>query len=286
MPHYIDLQSQDAPQLKNFMNTGTIACLPEWSTVPTGTPDELYEGLCRHGIEGLQGGDPERCRKHGLLFAGSARINLPEEALPAAEAELAAGAIGATCHVGWGMEDDSRIDDLVQAILEASASTGLPIHIETHRATIFQDMYRTVKAIQRNPEITINGDFSHWYTGLEMPYGDWEEKLTFIQPVFDRVGFIHGRIGNSSHMQLGIEGDEVHVDHFRDFWTRSMHAFRAQATPGCILPFAPEILPGTINYAREFMVNGELREESDRWQQALLYFDIAAECWSKAGNRV
>ena len=283
MRNYVNEQTQGEPKLRKFMSIGTLAELPDWSSVPRGTTDDdLYEALCGHGIEGLQGGDPELCRKHGMLYAGGARIDFPEEALPVAQRELAFGAVCATYHVGWGMEDDAHIDELAQAINEASAKTGLPMYIETHRATMFQDMYRTVKAIERNPAIMINGDFSHWYSGQEMPYGNWEGKLAFLQPVFERVGFFHGRIGNSSHIQVSIDGTEVHVDHYRDIWTRCMRAFIRQATPGCILPFTPEILPPSINYAREFKVDGELREESDRWQQALLYFEIAAECWRAA----
>ncbi|NQU40361.1 MAG: hypothetical protein HQ523_10450 [Lentisphaerae bacterium] len=282
---YINDASQEQPRLKKFLSVGTLTDLPEWSTVPRGTVDELYEAFCRLGIEGLQGGDPDTVRKHGLLYAGGGRINCPEEALSGAEQVAATGAICSTCHVGWGMEDDGLIDELIQAIGEAAVQTELPTFIETHRATIFQDMHRTVRAIERNPGVMINADLSHWYTGQEMPYGDWEAKLDFIQPVFDRVGFFHGRIGNSSHIQVSVEGGEVHVGHFREMWTRSMRAFIGQAGPGCILPFAPEILQSDINYARQFKVNGELREESDRWQQALLYLDIATECWRDAERR-
>ena len=77
---------------------------------------------------------------------------------------------------------------------------------------MFQDMYRTVRAVERNPEIMINGDFSHWYTGQEMPYGDWEQKLAFIQPVFDRVGFLFAAspVGVKTR-QLGFALDCVRV---------------------------------------------------------------------------
>ena len=38
-------------------------------------------------------------------------------------------------------------------------------HIETHRATICQGMWRTVQFVKRFPELRFNGDFSHWYAG-------------------------------------------------------------------------------------------------------------------------
>ena len=60
-------------------------------------------------------------------------------------------------------------------------------------------------------EIRFNGDFSHYYTGQEMVYGDIEAKWTFMQPIFDRVRFIHARIGSPGCMQVDI-GDGVQLD--------------------------------------------------------------------------
>jgi pentose-5-phosphate-3-epimerase len=54
----------------------------------------------------------------------------------------------ATLHVGWGMEDDDEASRLIESILEASAKSGLPLNVETHRATIFQDMWRTVQFVK------------------------------------------------------------------------------------------------------------------------------------------
>ena len=51
---------------------------------------------------------------------------------------------------------------------------------------------------KRFPEIRFNADFSHYYCGQEMVYGDFEAKLDFMAPIFERVGFIHGRIAAPS----------------------------------------------------------------------------------------
>ena len=46
----------------------------------------------------------------------------------------------------------------------------------------------------------------------------------------------------------------------------------AQAQPGDYLCFAPELLGPEISYARLIPnAKGEMVEESDRWQQALVY---------------
>jgi hypothetical protein len=68
------------------------------------------------------------------------------------------------------------------------------IVVETHRATITQDSWRTVQITKGFPEVRFNRNFSHYYCGQELAYGDWSSKLAFMEPIFERVGFIHGRI--------------------------------------------------------------------------------------------
>ena len=58
--------------------------------------------------------------------------------------------------------------------------------------------------LKRFPELEFNGDFSHWYTGTEMVYGGFENKMEFFRPVLGRIGFLHGRIGNPGCMQVDI----------------------------------------------------------------------------------
>src|SRR6202021_447999 len=97
-------------------------------------------------------------------------------------------------HVGNGFEDDAQMDGLVCAVLAASEKIGIPMYIETHRATITQDVWRTIQLPKRIPEIRFNGDFSHFYTGQELPYGNLAAKFNAMQPIFDRVRFMHVRM--------------------------------------------------------------------------------------------
>jgi len=66
-------------------------------------------------------------------------------------------------------------------------------------------------------------------------------------------------------------------------WTRAMAAFRAQTNSAEELIFAPELLRADIYYARKFPDSAHLPvEETDRYAQALLYRDLARECWIAA----
>jgi len=148
--------------------------------------------------------------------------------------------------------------------------------VETHRATLFQDIWRSVQFVQRFPELRFNGDFSHWYTGLELPYGDFAAKLAFAAPVLERVDFMHGRIGDPGAMQVDLGRLEdalgrVFVAHFRQIWTIVFRSFLARYGTERAFPFAPELLSSRIFYARTL----DGREYSDRWAQSLLLVDLA-----------
>ncbi len=244
--------------------------------------DAGYDGV--QLIQPLSRSLVDQARAHGLGVCGSGRVNDPGDAENLAAEARQMGLECLTVHVGWGIEDENEAHRLIAAVLEASARHAVPLYPETHRATIFQDMWRTVQFVRRFPELRFNGDFSHWYTGLEMVYGGFEKKLEFVKPVLDRVRFVHGRIGNPGCIQVDIGDGDVrrhpYVAHFRALWTAAFAGFLATASPGDSIYFSPELLAPGIYYARTF----EGREESDRWRQALLLTRIARECFTDAAR--
>ena len=281
--------SQAAPYLRTDISKGNLIALPEFSTVPETEGLAFYEALKAAGIQGVQNGDIDLCRQAGIGCTKGGRINKPEEADPLAAEINDQGFDAISWHVGWGTESPDAVLALVEAVLLASQKYGIGIYIETHRATITQDMWRTVWITEQFPEVRFNGDFSHWYTGQEMVYGNFEDKLDFLAPVFDRVRFLHGRIGDPGCMQVDI-GDgknRPHVDHFKEMWTRSFMGFLKSAEPGDYIAFNPELLPAQSHYARLIPgPEGKLIEEGDRWEQALLYNEIARECFKDAKYRL
>jgi hypothetical protein len=281
------------PSLRRDLNWATLWALPDWSGGPRGEPGAVLEAVRTAGYIGIQHPDAALAHAHGLRATGMARVLTPAQLEPLAEAHMAQGFDCTTLHVGTGLETDAEMDTLATAVIAASAATGHPLYIETHRATMTQDMRRTVDLVVGHPYLRFNADLSHWYTGQEMIYGDFAAKLDFIDPVLRRVRFIHGRIGNSCCMQVGIDAaGGTHVDHFVQMWRRCFDGFLATAGPGDQLIFAPELLPASLdfggqrqdfNYARLFdNGDGGMREESDRWEQATLLWDIAARTFDNA----
>ncbi len=274
-------------KLRVFLNLDTLDRLPADSLWPGLEGEDRYRRLAVDGFDGVQQSTPAPIPPGSTLaFCGLGRINVPEDADRLAALHTNIGHECLTVHVGWGIEDDGEADRLVEATLAASQRHRLPIYIETHRSTIAQDMWRTVKLTERFPEIRFNGDFSHFYTGQEMVYGGLEMKLDFLEPVFDRVRFIHGRIGNPCCMQVAIgdgksrplqaSGDIDFLDDYRKIWARAFSGFIRNAAPDESLIFCPEILSGQYYYAREFPAHdGRMREESDRYREALVYRELA-----------
>ena len=277
--------SNSKPYLRTDLNMGTLGSLPEWSTAPTGSDEEILKAVKAAGYQGTQGGNLELCQKLGLGCTTGGRVNGVGEIDAMAETWANDGYDAATLHVGWGMEEPEQILAIVTDIIEASSKHNIGLYIETHRATITQDMWRTVWLTREIPDVRFNGDFSHWYTGLEMVYGGFEEKLEFIAPVLDRVRFLHGRIGNPGSIQvdIGDGSNRSYVDHFKAFWTKCFKGFLKDAQPGDYISFNPELLESSIYYARNIPdADGNPREEGDRWEQALIYTEIAKECFAVA----
>ncbi len=290
--------SANQPALRCYLNLLALEDLPANSSGPvTDSVDLLFESIGRAGYEGVQFIAPATreqlaaCARLGLGRAGSGRVNFPAEAAELASRFRNEGLECATLHVGWGMESDDEAARLIEAVLQASTYYDLPLYVETHRATIFQDLWRSVQFVRRFPELRFNGDFSHWYTGLEMVYGGFENKLAFIEPVLERVRFLHGRIGNPGCIQVDIgDGGTVahpYVAHFRALWTAAFRGFLKSAAPGDSILFVPELLSPRIYYARLLKRDtSDGEEESDRWQQSLVLRRIAGECFAGAQAQV
>jgi hypothetical protein len=276
------MDAEPESRLRCFMN---IQALDSMVQKPAG-----LAALRDAGYEGVQFGQPldrkrkEEAAKLGLGICGGGRVNMPADVEPLAKAAREEGLECLTLHVGWGTEDDDEAARLIAAVLEGSAKYSVPLYPETHRATIFQDPWRTKKFLAQFPELEFNGDFSHWYTGAEMVYGGFETKVEFIRPVLERVGFIHGRIGNSCCMQVNVgNGDateQPYVAHFRSLWTEAFAGFLRRRPAADRICFTPELLGPEFNYARTY--GG--KEESDRWEQSLVLVRLARECFTEAAK--
>ena len=281
------------PSFRPDLNLATTWSLPAWSTGPRGDEQVVLEAALEAGYRGIQGANPRRCRDLGLVPTTFDLQPVPGGLAEKARRWADLGFACCTLMLGTGLESDDEAARLVEEVLEAGADSRLPLYVETHRATVTQDLWRTVQLVGRFPELRFNGDFSHWYTGLDLAFGDFDAKLEFAAPVLDRVRYLHGRIASSGCIQVdvgdGRSGDEVPVAHFRQIWTRAFAGFLAGMVDDPCPPadlaigFAPELLPPEVGYARLVTgADGDTREEGDRWTQGMVLSRLAAECFVAA----
>jgi hypothetical protein len=265
--------------LRRDICLGTLAALPPVSPLHGLPLAEQLALVKAYGFVGVTAWDNwEAVRDAGLRPCGMGRVLAPEEVRPLARRHQEEGLDFTTLHVGTGFESDDAMARLADAVLDAEAATGHPLHIETHRATMTQDIRRTVDLLAVFPQLSFTLDFSHWYTGHEMTYANsFSERLAWCDPVFARVQSIQLRMGTSGAIQRPLDPRSAHfADHLAALG-RCLAVRRASPAPPDVLPVAPELLPArigegeearAISYAEDF-------ETSDRFTEALALVVLA-----------
>jgi hypothetical protein len=178
---------------------------------------------------------------------------------------------------------------LLADMSELSGSAGIPAYIETHRGTITQDLLRTVEYAERLPWIDLTIDFSHYVVAGEMrTVSDEAEEL--LQRLLSRTKSIHARVSNGEQVQIDIpiggdgasdcEFEHPMLKHFQRWWLAGMRSWRQVAKKEEVFPFVCEL--GPPPYAITVRgLDGEEREVSDRWTQALIFAKIARSLWER-----
>lgn len=277
------------------LHLATLVELPDWSAGPKGGSMAVAKSLLAAGYCGVQGTSDPAFREAGLVTFGSGTIPAAEQAYDVVAEQADRGHEATTLHVGTGFEDDAAALRLFESVLNASRRTKHQVYVETHRATLTQDVWRTLRWTAYFPELKYNADLSHWYTGLQLPNGDFEEKLRLMAPIFSKTGFIHGRIGTSGMIQtsIGLGGrDEPHLSHFKTMWRRCFDCFLRRSAPNDRFYFVPELLASVVNTQsgkiyKEYALtvadaSGNSVEISDRWDQALKLVKIALDLFEAA----
>jgi len=286
-PRNVNDGSKNPPRLAIYGNTWGLMELPKLPRMREWSFEEKLDKLVEAGFDGVQAGPTEsdQIRSRGLRYCSSSRINTPVDAESAVKDAAHAGADCMTVHAGWGMESDAEIDAIVGAILDASVKNRCPVYIETHRATLAQDIYRIVELTKRIPDVRFNGDFSHLYCGQEMGYRGFATTRHYLTPILQRTSFFHGRISDGQCMQsdVGNGRENIHAKNFQSLWEEAMGYWLKDARPGDILPFAPELGPPSSGYSITHKdASGQTIELSDRWQQSLVLKRLAEEAFTAA----
>jgi hypothetical protein len=257
----------------------TLLALPAHSAGPRGDDlENLARAVRDAGFDSVQCHEPAQAaaaQRAGLATWGLARV-LQAPAVAAAVARARGdGHRALTLHLGHGFESEAEADALLDAVAAASQREGLPVWVETHRATLTQDPWRTLGLLARHPALWLTGDFSHWVAGCELRYGDLDDKLARLTPVFARTAMLHGRVAASGSFQV-CSHEPRHAADLLLALRLWQACFEGAAARGQALPFIVELLPAALGYAASTAGDDGLPlEVGDRWQEALHLLALA-----------
>ncbi|WP_447726077.1 hypothetical protein [Sphingomonas koreensis] len=278
-----------APRMRAGISFVTPADLPEWSAGPHGNVAEVYAAIREAGYETIQTLEPKAAIAAGLVPSGIARIfDDIGKMREIARHWRDAGCDCTTVQLGTGFENDDEMARLAEALLEIAETERHPLYLETHRATMTQDIKRTLDLVARFPELRFNGDFAHWYIGHELPYGDMEMKVDRMRPVFERTRFLHLRVASGAfgQVQASDPAETSHLDTYRRMWTAAFDGFLATAKPGDYFAVLPELLPPRTGYPKMIPgSDGAPREACDRWSESAFLISVARDCFEDARRR-
>jgi len=174
-------------------------------------------------------------------------------------------------------------EDVVEIVVQGrkmANDAGLAFFVETHRNNWTENLPQTLQLIEAVPDIRFTADLSHFVVAGEF-YG-WEAEGADerLAPILERAGHAHARISNGEAVQVDVgDGSNETARFFVRLWTRMLKAWRAEAGPGDVFPFASEL--GPPRYA---ITDPSGREISDRWEQSLVMKKLIEEAWEASAR--
>jgi sugar phosphate isomerase/epimerase len=181
-------------------------------------------------------------------------------------------------HVAHAFMGNEAVAKLVRTGYRIAAGEGLPMMLETHRATVTENLYRTYELLERVPEVRLTGDFSHYVLGGDMGDLPVAERIERLRPLFARVDSMHARVSNGQQVQVDVgAGNGPLAQTWVEIWAETLRHWRKRAQAGDWFPFASEL--GPPPYAILDLQGGEL---SDRWEQSLVMKSLIELAWVKS----
>ncbi|HEY0942003.1 MAG TPA: hypothetical protein VGE08_18065 [Steroidobacter sp.] len=174
-----------------------------------------------------------------------------------------------------------RVTDAVKLLeqFEATAAhSKLPVHYETHRGRLTNDLLFLVRILRELPSLRLTGDLSHYVLAHEMPLPVPDADLERMRVVIDHCWAFHGRVASSHQIQVSLNAPQHQgwVQQFQQWWLEGFARWRSRSAEDAELTFMAEL--GPPHYA---ITTADGAELSDRWQEALQLKDWARSIWEQ-----
>ena len=155
---------------------------------------------------------------------------------------------------------------------------GVPLIFETHRDSLLNDLFYTLQVLDAVPDLRLCADLSHFVVDREMRLPLRDADVGYIQRILEHSDSFQGRVANREQVQVQIDFPQHQdwVATFKNWWKAGMRLWRARNASDATLHFLCEL--GPPPYA---ITDGEQRELSDRWEEALQIRQWVQEMWAE-----
>jgi sugar phosphate isomerase/epimerase len=211
---------------------------------PTDEKDraKMFEALNKHGL------------KFGFLWgSGEADFQKNQSQFEAAMNDIAkAKPIYINCHSGRDFFTADQKLQIIAFTTKLSQSSGIPVYHETHRGRALYSAPVTRELIEKNKDLRITLDISHWCNVHESLLADQAET---ISTVLGRVDHIHARVGHPEGPQVSEprapEWESAVKAHFA-WWDTVVEAKKKEGKALTVLTeFGPPDYMPTTPYTRQ-----------------------------------
>jgi sugar phosphate isomerase/epimerase len=208
--------------------------------------EKMFEALNKHGL------------KFGFLWgSGEAGFKKNQSQFEATLNDIAkAKPIYINCHSGKDFFTADQKLETIAFTTKLSQSSGIPLYHETHRGRALYSAPVTRELIERNKDLRITLDISHWCNVHESLLGDQVETINMV---LGRVDHIHARVGHPEGPQVSEprapEFESAVKAHFA-WWDTVVEAKKKEGKALTVLTeFGPPDYMWTTPYTRQPLAN-------------------------------
>jgi hypothetical protein len=166
---------------------------------------------------------------------------------------------------------------VVRAWIAMGEEEGVPIHFETHRNCITNDLYTTLQLLDAIPEMTLCADLSHMLVDREFWYPVSPENHALIRRLLERSQCFQGRVASREQIQVQVSfaQHQKWFDVFTGWWEDGFRLWRQRSGDDAVLNFLCELGPP------EYAITGaDGFELSDRWKETMIIRRRAEAIWT------
>src|SRR5688572_30592015 len=217
-----------------------------WWPLDEGDRKKMFDALAKHNL------------KFGFLWgSGEADFTKHETQFRAVIADIAkAKPLYINCH---SAKDFFSTDQKLRLIIHAnglSKGSNIPIYHETHRGRACYSAPVTRELIEKNPDLRLTLDISHWCNVHESLLQDQNDNINLA---LSRTDHIHARVGHPEGPQVtdprAPEWDNAVKAHLA-WWDKIVATKKQEGKPVTILTeFGPPDYMPTTPYTRQPLAN-------------------------------